>query len=82
MSVRLTHGLSLINWQQPFSDPLLCQFIPMGFRLLADHPELRLNSFNEIIDCSVKNLFHRYSDKAVFSCSFECLVHLLVVLRE
>ena len=71
MSVRLTpHILSRINWEQPISDPLLRQFIPMGSRLLPDHPELRLDSLDEVTDSPVKGLIHRYPDKAVFLGTF------------
>ena len=68
MSVRLSpHILSLINWQEPFSDPLFRQFIPIGSRLLPDHPEL---SLGETTDSPVKGLIHRYPDKAVFLGAF------------
>jgi lysine 2,3-aminomutase len=67
MSVRLSpHILSLIDWKQPLSDPLLRQFIPLGSRLLPDHPALRLDSLDETADSPVKGLIHRYPDKAVF----------------
>jgi lysine 2,3-aminomutase len=72
MSIRLTpHILSLINWSEPFTDPLIRQFVPLGSRLLPDHPELRLDSLDETTDSPVKGLIHRYPDKAVFLGMFK-----------
>ena len=39
MSVRVSpYLLSLIDWTRPYEDPLRLQFIPLGSRLLPDHP--------------------------------------------
>ena len=36
--------MSLIDWENPYSDPLRTQFIPVGSRMLPDHPKLGLDS--------------------------------------
>jgi lysine 2,3-aminomutase len=39
MSVRVSpYLLSLINWNDPYNDPLRRQFFPLASRLLPDHP--------------------------------------------
>ena len=49
MSVRVSpYLLSLIDWQDPYGDPLRIQFIPVGSRLLPDHPKLDLDSLDAI----------------------------------
>src|SRR5882762_32207 len=45
MSVRVSpYLLSLIDWNQPYDDPLRLQFIPVISRHLPDHPKLDLDS--------------------------------------
>ncbi|CAG8980421.1 hypothetical protein HYALB_00003986 [Hymenoscyphus albidus] len=83
MSVRLTpHILSLINWEQPFSDPILRQFIAIGSRLLPDHPSLTLDSLHETDDSPVKGLVHRYPDKALFLATSVCPVYCRYCTRS
>lgn len=67
MAVRLTpHLLSLINWSDPFHDPLVRQFIPLGSRMKPDHPQGSYDSLDETGDSPVKGIIHRYLDKAAF----------------
>jgi lysine 2,3-aminomutase len=67
MSVRVTpYIMALIDWSQPYTDPLRIQFIPLGSRLLPDHPKLGLDSLHEQADAPVPGLTHRYPDKALF----------------
>jgi lysine 2,3-aminomutase len=67
MAVRLTpHILSLIDWSNPLSDPLMRQFVPRASRMLLDHPKLTYDSLDETGDSPVKGIIHRYPDKAVF----------------
>ncbi len=57
MSVRVSpYLLSLINWEDPYSDPLRIQFIPLSSRLLPDHPKLGLDSLHEMADAPVAGL--------------------------
>src|SRR5204863_3116489 len=51
MSVRVSpYLLSLIDWRNPWDDPLRRQFIPLASRLLPDHPRLGLDSLHERAD--------------------------------
>src|SRR5262249_36113337 len=66
MSVRVTpYIMALIDWENPYTDPLRTQFIPLGSRLLPDHPKLDLDSLHEQEDAPVPGLTHRYRDKAL-----------------
>ncbi|MBU6428366.1 MAG: KamA family radical SAM protein, partial [Cyanobacteria bacterium REEB65] len=45
MAVRVSpYMMSLINWDDPYNDPIRTQFIPVASRLEADHPMLTLDS--------------------------------------
>lgn len=67
MSVRVSpYLLSLIDWQNPYEDPVRIQFIPVKSALLANHPKLGLDSLHEQEDAPVPGLTHRYPDKALF----------------
>ncbi|KAF7192731.1 L-lysine 2,3-aminomutase [Pseudocercospora fuligena] len=67
MSVRLTpHMLSVANWNDPLSDPIRRQFIPLGSTITPDHPALTLDSLHETDDSPVPGLVHRYPDKVLF----------------
>ncbi|KAJ5558897.1 hypothetical protein N7461_002869 [Penicillium sp. DV-2018c] len=67
MATRLTpHILSLIGWNDPYSDPIRRQFIPLASGFQQDHPRLQLDSLNESRDSPVKGLVHRYPDKVLF----------------
>src|SRR5262249_53450405 len=67
MAVRVSpYILSLIDWNDPYHDPLRKQFIPLASRLRPDHPMLTLDSLHELEDAPVPGLTHRYGDKALF----------------
>jgi lysine 2,3-aminomutase len=67
MSVRLTpHIISVANWNSPFNDPIVRQFVPLKSNLLPDHPKLTLDSLHEEGDSPVPGLVHRYPDKVLF----------------
>jgi lysine 2,3-aminomutase len=83
MSVRVTpYIMSLIDWSQPYSDPLRIQFIPLGSRLLPDHPKLGLDSLHEQADAPVPGLTHRYPDKALFLPLNTCPVYCRFCTRS
>jgi lysine 2,3-aminomutase len=83
MSVRVSpYLLSLINWADPYNDPLRIQFIPVGSRLLPDHPKLGLDSLAEQADAPVPGLTHRYIDKALFLPLNTCPVYCRFCLRS
>jgi lysine 2,3-aminomutase len=83
MSVRVSpYLLSLIDWQNPYDDPLRAQFIPLGSRLLPDHPRLDLDSLHERVDMPVPGLTHRYVDKALFLALDTCPVYCRFCTRS
>jgi lysine 2,3-aminomutase len=83
MSVRVSpYLLSLIDWGNPLEDPLRQQFIPLGSRLLPDHPKLDLDSLHERADMAVPGLTHRYTDKALFLALDTCPVYCRFCTRS
>jgi lysine 2,3-aminomutase len=83
MSVRVSpYLLSLIDWSDPYADPLRIQFIPVGSRLLPDHPKLDLDSLHEQEDAPVPGLTHRYKDKALFLPLDTCPVYCRFCTRS
>ncbi len=83
MSVRVSpYLLSLIDWERPYDDPLRIQFIPVGSRLLPDHPRLELDSLHERADAPVPGLTHRYFDKALFLPLDTCPVYCRFCTRS
>lgn len=83
MSVRVSpYLLSLIDWDNPYSDPLRLQFIPVGSRLLSDHPKLTFDSLAEQADAPVPGLTHRYTDKALFLVLDTCPVYCRFCTRS
>ncbi len=83
MSVRVSpYLLSLIDWSDPYVDPLRTQFIPVASRLLPDHPKLDLDSLHEQEDAPVPGLTHRYVDKALFLPLDTCPVYCRFCTRS
>jgi lysine 2,3-aminomutase len=83
MSVRVSpYLLSLIDWTQPYADPLRIQFIPLNSRFLPDHPKLGLDSLGERADAPVPGLTHRYTDKALFLPLDTCPVYCRFCTRS
>ena len=83
MSVRVSpYLLSLIDWNDPYADPLRTQFIPVASRLLPDHPKLDLDSLHEQEDAPVPGLTHRYPDKALFLPLDQCPVYCRFCTRS
>jgi lysine 2,3-aminomutase len=83
MNVRVSpYLLSLIDWTDPYNDPLRIQFIPVGSRILPDHPKLGLDSLGEQADSPVPGLTHRYRDKALFLALDTCPVYCRFCTRS
>lgn len=83
MSVRVSpYLLSLVNWADPYNDPLRIQFIPVGSKLLPDHPNLEMDSLHEQSDAPVPGLTHRYRDKALFLALDTCPVYCRFCTRS
>jgi len=83
MAVRVSpYLLSLIDWKNPYEDPIRRQFIPLGSTRLPDHPKLRFDSLAEQVDAPVPGLTHRYSDKALFLALDTCPVYCRFCTRS
>src|SRR5205823_5267912 len=83
MSIRVSpYLLSLIEWSDPYNDPLRRQFVPVASRLLPDHPKLTLDSLHEQADAPVPGLTHRYPDKALFLVLDTCPVYCRFCTRS
>ncbi|MCB9591867.1 MAG: KamA family radical SAM protein [Sandaracinaceae bacterium] len=83
MAVRVSpYLLSLIDWSNPYEDPLRRQFIPLGSTRLAEHPKLRFDSLSEQADSPVPGLTHRYPDKALFLALDTCPVYCRFCTRS
>ena len=83
MSVRVSpYILALIDWDNPYEDPLRRQFVPLGSRLLPDHPKLDLDSLHEQADSPTPGLTHRYPDKALFLTLDTCPVYCRYCTRS
>ena len=83
MSLRVSpYLLSLIDWSDPYKDPLRIQFIPLASKLLPDHPKLGLDSLHEQADSPVPGLTHRYADKALFLPLTTCPVYCRFCTRS
>jgi lysine 2,3-aminomutase len=83
MSIRVSpYLLSLIDWADPYNDPLRRQFVPVASKLYPDHPKLTLDSLHEQEDAPVAGLTHRYPDKALFLTLDTCPVYCRFCTRS
>lgn len=83
MAVRISpYLMSLIDWNDPFSDPIRRQFLPLGSEVEPDHPMLTLDSLHEQGDAPVPGLTHRYPDKALFLALDTCPVYCRFCTRS
>ncbi len=83
MIIRLSpYLISLIDWDNPYSDPIRIQFLPVASSKEPDHPMLRLDSLCEQRDSPVKGLVHRYPGKALFLSLDVCPVYCRFCTRS
>jgi lysine 2,3-aminomutase len=83
MAVRISpYLLGLIDWENPLSDPIRRQFLPLGSQLEPDHPMLTLDSLHEQGDAPVPGLTHRYPDKVLFLVLDTCPVYCRFCTRS
>ena len=83
MSVRISpYILSLINWDDPYCDPIRKQFLSLRCEQKIDHPELHLDSLNELGDAPVAGLTHRYPDRVLFLVLDTCPVYCRFCTRS
>lgn len=83
MAMRISpYILSLIDWNDPYFDPLRTQFIPVASTRLPDHPALTLDSLHEQADSPTPGLVHRYLDKVLFLPLDVCPVYCRFCTRS
>ena len=83
MAMRISpYILSLIDWDDPYGDPLRTQFIPVASTRLPDHPALTLDSLHEQADSPTPGLVHRYHDKVLFLPLDVCPVYCRFCTRS
>lgn len=83
MAVRISpYLLSLIDWSDPYQDPIRRQFLPVKSQLEPDHPMLTLDSLHEQDDAPVPGLTHRYPDKVLFLVLDTCPVYCRFCTRS
>ena len=83
MALRISpYLLGLIDWENPQSDPIRTQFLPLRGQQEIDHPMLRYDSLNEREDSPVPGLTHRYRDKALFLPQDSCPVYCRFCTRS
>jgi lysine 2,3-aminomutase len=83
MSLRISpYILSLIDWNDPYADPLRKQFLPLASEQIPDHPLVGLDSLHEQHDSPVPGLVHRYPDKALFLALDLCPVYCRFCTRS
>ncbi len=83
MALRVSpYVIASIDWTDPYHDPIRTQFVPLGSRLLPDHPRLTLDSLHEQEDSPVPGVIHRYADKALFLPLNTCPVYCRFCTRS
>ncbi len=83
MSLRITpYVLSLIDWTNPYSDPLRIQFMPVASQIVSDHPKLKFDPLSEQVDSPVAGLTHRYHNKVLFLALHSCPVYCRFCTRS
>ncbi len=83
MMLRLSpYILSLIDWSDPYNDPLRIQFIPTASTKEPDHPLLKLDSLGEKKDSPTSGLVHRYPGKVLFLTLDICPVYCRFCTRS
>jgi len=83
MNMRISpYLISLIDWDNPYDDPIRVQFIPVASTRLPDHPKLSLDSLHEQDDSPTPGLVHRYPDKVLFLPLDVCPVYCRFCTRS
>lgn len=83
MNIRITpYVFSLIDWDNPVSDPLRKQFLPIKSQFKPDHPYFMIDSLAEDTDSPVSLLTHRYQDKVLFLPLTTCPVYCSYCTRS
>ncbi len=68
--------LALVDWSDPWADPVRRQYLPLGPELEPDHPLCRPDPLAEGLSAPVSGLVRRYPDRALLlavpSCPAYC----------
>ena len=83
MTVRISpYLLSLIDWTDPYRDPIRRQFLPVASMALPDHPAVHLDALAERRDSPVPGLTRRYPDRVLFLALDVCPVYCRFCTRS
>jgi lysine 2,3-aminomutase len=83
MALRLTpHALSLVDWSQPWEDPIRRQFLPLDSEGEPDHPMARLDALDEARDSVLPGLVHRYPGRVLYLSLDACPVYCRCCTRS
>lgn len=83
MAIRISpYVISRIDWNEPYTDPLRIQFLPVASTARPDHPMLMLDSLHEQQDSPTSGLVHRYPDKVLFLPLDVCPVYCRFCTRS
>ncbi len=83
MAIRVTpYLIGLIDWNDPYRDPLRKQYIPVSSEQRFDHPELEMDSLHEQAGSPVAGLTHRYPDKVLLLALDHCPVYCRYCTRS
>lgn len=73
MPLQITqHLLSLIDWNNIVSDPIRRQFLPFASEYLENHPNLTIDSLEEIRFQVIDGIIHKYPKTILFILSTAC----------
>lgn len=83
MSLQITHHvLNLIDWNNPSTDPIRKQFLPLHSEYLASHPQSRIDSLSEKKQEVSSGLIHRYPNKILFLATNHCPTYCAFCTRS
>ena len=83
MAVRMTpNTVSLINWEEPETDPIRRQFLPHITEFGRQHPLLADDALGEQSDEIADGVVHRYPDRALFLATDKCPVYCRFCTRS
>ena len=83
MALRLTpYVVSLINWNNPWHDPIRRQFIPISREYEPDHPSASRDILNEQGDSPLDGIVRRYKNRVLFLTATTCPVYCRFCTRS
>lgn len=83
MSLTITHHvLNLIDWNNPSTDPIRKQFLPLRSEYLPSHPQSRIDSLSEKKQEVSSGLIHRYPNKVLFLSTNYCPTYCAFCTRS